>query len=103
MKLLASKFNEKKLFLRSQLYARAYVRIWMLRPCLYENIKQFGNCPPGFSSHGQLFFHDRTLKSGSGLIKNKTQTASGDKHCEFLHFYKLDVQHTFSKVILSDR
>ena len=34
MKLLASKFNEKKFFLRSQLYARAYVRIWTLRPCL---------------------------------------------------------------------
>ena len=32
MKLLASKFNEKKFFLRSQLYARAYVRIWTLRP-----------------------------------------------------------------------
>ena len=31
MKLLASKFNEKKFFLRSQLYARAYVRIWTLR------------------------------------------------------------------------
>ena len=29
MKLLASKFNEKKFFLRSQLYAR----IWTLRPC----------------------------------------------------------------------
>ena len=35
MKLLASKFNEKKFFLRSQLYARAYVRIWMLRPWVY--------------------------------------------------------------------
>ena len=33
MKLLASKFNKKKFFLRSQLYARAYVRIWTLRPC----------------------------------------------------------------------
>ena len=32
MKLLASKFSEKKFFLRSQLYARAYVRIWTLRP-----------------------------------------------------------------------
>ena len=32
MKLLASKFNEKNFFLRSQLYARAYVRIWTLRP-----------------------------------------------------------------------
>ena len=32
MKLLTSKFNEKKFFLRSQLYARAYVRIWTLRP-----------------------------------------------------------------------
>ena len=32
MKLLASKFNEKKFFLRSQLYARAYVRIWTVRP-----------------------------------------------------------------------
>ena len=34
MKLLASKFNAKKLFLRSQLYARAYVRISTLRPAL---------------------------------------------------------------------
>ena len=34
MKLLASKFNENKFFLRSQLYARAYVRIWTLRPCM---------------------------------------------------------------------
>ena len=42
MKLSASKFNEnnvfrqfqkKKNFLRCQLYARAYVRIWTLRPC----------------------------------------------------------------------
>ena len=33
MQLLVSKFNEKKFFLRSQLYARAYVRIWTLRPC----------------------------------------------------------------------
>ena len=33
MKLLASKFNEKIFFLRSQLYARAYVRIWTLCPC----------------------------------------------------------------------
>ena len=33
MKLLATKFNEEKFFLRSQLYARAYVRIWTLRPC----------------------------------------------------------------------
>ena len=32
MKLLASKFNEKKSFLRSLLYARAYVCIWTLRP-----------------------------------------------------------------------
>ena len=32
MKLLASKFNEKIFFFRSQLYARAYVRIWTLRP-----------------------------------------------------------------------
>ena len=32
MKLVASKFNEKNFFLRSQLYARAYVRIWTLRP-----------------------------------------------------------------------
>ena len=35
MKLLASKFNEKNFFLRSQLYAWAYVRIWTLRPCLW--------------------------------------------------------------------
>ena len=34
MKLLASKFNGKKFFLRPQLYARAYVRIWTLRPWL---------------------------------------------------------------------
>ena len=33
MKLLACKFKEKKFFLRSQLYAQAYVRIWTLRPC----------------------------------------------------------------------
>ena len=77
-------------------------RLFFISRALYENIKQFDHCRPGFSSHGQLFFHDWTLKSGSGLIKNKTQTASGDKHCEFLHFYKLHVQHTFSKVILSD-
>ena len=32
MKLLASKFNEKKFFLRSQLYTRAYMRIWMYAP-----------------------------------------------------------------------
>ena len=32
MKLLASKFKEKKFFLRSQLYARVYVRTWTLRP-----------------------------------------------------------------------
>ena len=35
------------------------------------------------------------------------QTNSGDKHCEFSHFCKLDVsyaiQHTFSNVILGDR
>ena len=53
MKLLASKFNEKKFFLRSQLYARAYVRIWTLRPCLATLIT-LQNCtkllfytPPG--------------------------------------------------------
>ena len=34
MKLSASKFNEKIFFLRYQLGARAYVRIWMLCPCL---------------------------------------------------------------------
>ena len=33
MKLLATKSNEKNFFLRSQLYARAYMRIWTLRPC----------------------------------------------------------------------
>ena len=36
-----------------------------------------------------------------------TQTNSGNKHCEFSHFCKLDVsyaiQHTFSNVILGDR
>ena len=37
MRLSASKFNEKKFFLRSQLYARAYVRIWTLRPCVRED------------------------------------------------------------------
>ena len=38
MKLLASKFNEKKFFLRSQLYAWAYVRIWTLRPWLDQSV-----------------------------------------------------------------
>ena len=38
MKLLASKSNEKNFFLRSQLCARAYVRIWTLRPCHQKSL-----------------------------------------------------------------
>ena len=38
MKLLASKSNEKNFFLRSQLCARAYVRIWTLRPCHHKSL-----------------------------------------------------------------
>ena len=45
-------------------------------------------------------------KKLSSKIKNKTKTAVINIR-EFLHLYKLDVsyaiQHTFSKVILSDR
>ena len=46
MKLLASKFNEKKIFLRSQLYARAYMRIWTLRPCCIDGDLIMGTTGP---------------------------------------------------------
>ena len=40
MKLLTSKFNEKNFFLRSQLDARAYVRIWTLPPWLEPGLNR---------------------------------------------------------------
>ena len=45
-----------------------------------------------------------TLVPRPSQFDQKLNTNSGDKHCEFSHFYKLDVsyaiQHIFSKVML---
>ena len=65
MKLLASKFNEKKFFLRSQLYARAYVRIWTLRPWPWSIFLCHSHC---FETYGAVFI----MNSKIHLRKNSS-------------------------------
>ena len=65
MKLLASKFNEKKFFLRSQLYARAYVRIWTLRPWAWSIFLCHSHC---FETYGAVFI----MNSKIHLRKNSS-------------------------------
>ena len=54
-----------------------------------------------FTQNRSMMFHLRRK------LVHKQNVNSGDKHCEFSHFYKLEVsyaiQHTSSKVILNDR